>query len=99
MCKDGRRGYGLVGFGISQDKVATIVGPSKVEAAIQVVRQEFLDRTGFKYLACGRREGHKNLVIVLDDDYNEENLRHRSLGEIHSSILWVKDVLDDRREQ
>ena len=70
--------------------------PSKVESAIEIVIEKFLDRDGFKYMACGRREGSKSwdLVIVLDDDYDEEKLRQRPLGEIHSTVLWVMDVLE-----
>ena len=56
--------------------------PSKVESAIEIVIEKFLDRDGFKYMACGRREGSKSwdLVIVLDDDYDEEKLRQKPLG-------------------
>jgi hypothetical protein len=78
--------------------------PSKVDAMmIEVVIQQCLDRTGFKYMmACGHREGHeitRPLVVVLDDDSYEEKLGQRPLGEIHSSVLWVKEDQMYGREQ
>lgn len=87
----------IKGFEICRDKVAAVVKPSKVDVAIEVIIEECLDREGFKYMACGRREGHEiswPLVIVLDDDYDEETLKQRPLGEIHSSVLWVMGVLE-----
>ena len=87
----------IKGFEICRDKVAAIVSPSKVDVAIEVIIQQFLDRTGFKYMACGHWEGHevtRPLVIVLDDDRDEEKSRQRPLGEIHLSVLWVMDVLE-----
>lgn len=87
----------IKGYEISWDKVAAIVKPFKVDAAIDVVIEQFLDCDGFMYIACGLRAGHeitRPLVIVLDEDYDEEKLKKRPLGELHSSVKWVKDVLD-----
>jgi hypothetical protein len=49
---------------ISREKVAAVVKPSKVDAAIEVIIQEFLDRDGFKYMACGLREGHEEARLI-----------------------------------
>jgi hypothetical protein len=87
----------IKGFEISRDKLAAVIEPSKIEVAIEAVIEECLDREGFKYMACGLREGPEAswaLVVVLDDDYDEETLRQRPLGELHSSVLWVMDVLE-----
>ena len=58
----------IKGFEISRDKVAATFNHFKIDVAIDVVIQQFLDRDGFKYIACGHRVGHD---IVLDDDYDE----------------------------
>ena len=87
----------IKGFEISRSKLAGIVGSEKVDAAIQIVIQDNLDRDGFKYLACGTRPEHevtRPLVIVLDDDNDLEVLKGRSLGNVDQSILRVKDILE-----
>lgn len=85
----------IKGFKISRQKMATIVDPSRVDAAITIVIEHFLDRDGFKDLACGDGPNQNlSLVIVLDEDDDEETLRQRSLGDIHPSILKVKEILE-----
>jgi hypothetical protein len=87
----------IKGFEINRDKVATIVPCAKVDVAINIIIEQYLDRAGFKYIACGLREGHRvnwPLVIVLDDGFDEQALRESPLGEIHWSVQWVMDVLD-----
>jgi hypothetical protein len=87
----------IKGFEISRSKLADMVGSKKVDAAIQFVIQDNLDRDGFKYLACGTRpdlEVTRPLVIVLDDDNNLEALKDRPLGDIDPSILRVRDILE-----
>ncbi len=88
----------IKGFEISRSKVAAmIVDPSKVDVAISIVIEKFLNRDGFKFLACGDRPDHKitrPLVIVLDDDDDEEKLRQRQLPDIDQSILTMKGILE-----
>lgn len=87
----------IKGFEISRSKLADMVGSEQVDAAIQFIVQDNLDRDGFKYLACGTRPEHevtRPLVIVLDDDDNLEVLKGRSLGDVDLSILRVQDILE-----
>jgi hypothetical protein len=68
-----------------------------VDVAIDIIIEEHLNRDGFKFIACGDPPGHeitRPLVIVIDDDNDEETLRQRPLGDIHPSILRVKEILE-----
>ena len=65
-----------------------------METAIHLTIR-YLDRDAFVFIGCGLKpDGGRQLVVVLDVDYEEDKLEERPLKPLDSSLNNVMPVLD-----
>ncbi|KIL58785.1 hypothetical protein M378DRAFT_15257 [Amanita muscaria Koide BX008] len=88
----------IKGFAINREKMAAFhelePGSPTVEMAIHLTIR-YLNRDAFLFIGCGLKpDGGRQLVVVLDVDYEKDKLKERPLKPLDSSLNNVMPVLD-----
>jgi len=88
----------IKGFAISRPKIVQFfeLDPSDTEMVERGVEGTigWLDRDEFLFIACGIKDGTRRLVIVLDVDEDEDNLKERPSKPLEPSLNDALPVLD-----
>ena len=85
----------IEGFEVSHSVVAHLFCAFKVDAAIQYIIRDGLDRDRCKYLARGTRPGHevsRPLMIVPDGGDDLDTLKQKPLGRNLGEAPWAMAI-------